>query len=465
MNNITIRFRVLGTVVANVALVALLVAITMNNLTKLRGDLKEIAETDIVMVGLLARITEHQLEQALALERAARDISLSKLATNPAPFLISFTENEAKFLEYAELVQTEIKQAEALSQEIVQGDHAEEVKREFQSVFDRLTEFERLGALYNTEAEELLLELTSGDVDSLVDSLVRVQAEEDELVKGLAEVTREVEQFTERSAIRAEQQEEVAIFTLLITSGIGIALQIILGLYIGGALSRRISSITEAMNVIAGGKTDVGIPHTDGKDEVGDMARALEIFKTNMEDNARLVAEQRAQEERANSEKIRTLNVMAEQVEAETRSAVTAIVQESNMLDGAANDMLRSVDKVQEDSSAVAAAAEEALTNTEAVSAGAEELSASISEVANQVTQSNEVARAAVDTAQDAREIVGGLAESARKVGEVIELISDVAEQTNLLALNATIEAARAGDAGKGFAVVAAEVKNLATQT
>ena len=65
MNNITIRFRVLGTVVANVALVALLVAITMNNLTKLRGDLKEIAETDIVMVGLLARITEHQLEQAL----------------------------------------------------------------------------------------------------------------------------------------------------------------------------------------------------------------------------------------------------------------------------------------------------------------------------------------------------------------------------------------------------------------
>ena len=118
-----------------------------------------------------------------------RGTFLSKLATNPA-LSDPFTENEAA-LEYAELVQTEIKQAEALSQEIVQGDHAEEVKREFQSVFDRLTEFERLGALYNTEAEELLLELTSGDVDPIVDSLVRVQAEEDELVKGLAEVTME----------------------------------------------------------------------------------------------------------------------------------------------------------------------------------------------------------------------------------------------------------------------------------
>ncbi len=329
----------------------------------------------------------------------------------------------------------------------------------------RLQEFGRLGAVYKQEALDLFESLKAEDFSSLSEKLSRIQAEEDELIKGLEEVTREIEQFTENSAVRAEQHEEEAIYALLVTSVIGIAIQIILGLYIGGALSRRIADISGAMNVIAKGQTDVGIPHTTGKDEVGDMARALEIFKNNIEENERLVAEQHAQEERANTEKIRTLNAMAEQVEAETRSAVTEIVQESSMLDGAANEMLQSVDKVQEDSSAIAAAAEEALTNTEAVSAGAEELSASISEVANKVTQSYEVARAAVETAQDARNIVGGLAESARKVGEVIELISDVAEQTNLLALNATIEAARAGDAGKGFAVVAAEVKNLATQT
>ncbi len=133
MNNITIRFRVLGIVFANVALVAILVAITMNNLTKLRTELKEIAEKDIVMVGLLARITEHQLEQALAFERAVRDIALSKTVTDPGSFLVSFESNEAKFVEYGEVVASEIGQAEALTQTVLDGDFDEAVKEEFRS--------------------------------------------------------------------------------------------------------------------------------------------------------------------------------------------------------------------------------------------------------------------------------------------------------------------------------------------
>ena len=101
----------------------------------------------------------------------------------------------------------------------------------------------------------------------------------------------------------------------------------------------------------------------------------------------------------------------------------------------------------------------------ETVSAAAEELSASIAEISNQVAHSAEIANGAVRTSEDTHQKIELLAEAANQIGEVVSLITNIAEQTNLLALNATIEAARAGDAGKGFAVVANEVKNLANQT
>ena len=127
--------------------------------------------------------------------------------------------------------------------------------------------------------------------------------------------------------------------------------------------------------------------------------------------------------------------------------------------------MLSIAEQTNAQSTAVAVAAGQASTNVQAVASAAEELSGSIAEIGRQVAQSSEIASRAVKDAESTNDKIQGLAEAARKIGEVVELITDIADQTNLLALNATIEAARAGDAGKGFAVVASEVKNLASQT
>ena len=149
----------------------------------------------------------------------------------------------------------------------------------------------------------------------------------------------------------------------------------------------------------------------------------------------------------------------------EVKNVIETVSSASTELQTSAQAMSSTAEETNRQSAAVAAAAEQASTNVQTVASAAEELSASLSEVGRQVTESATIASNAVDDARATNEKVQGLADAAKKIGEVVNLINDIASQTNLLALNATIEAARAGDAGKGFAVVASEVKSLASQT
>ena len=151
--------------------------------------------------------------------------------------------------------------------------------------------------------------------------------------------------------------------------------------------------------------------------------------------------------------------------ESTMKGVTQTVASASTELESSAGVMSDTAASTSEQSATVAAAAEEASVNVETVAAAAEELSNSISEIGRQVSNSSDVARAAVERARHADEKINGLTEASQRIGEVLGLITDIANQTNLLALNATIEAARAGEAGKGFAVVAAEVKNLANQT
>lgn len=230
-------------------------------------------------------------------------------------------------------------------------------------------------------------------------------------------------------------------------------------------VARPLSGMTGAMRELADGNNGIEIPARDRRDELGQMAEAVQVFKDTAIEAERLAAQQTEQEARAEEEKRQAALRLADDLESSIKSAVEAVSSAADEMSATAQDMSHSAQQTDQQAAEVATAAEQASTNVQTVASASEELSSSIKEINRQVTQSTEITGEAVTQAEQTSSTVESLAAGAQKIGDVIALINDIAEQTNLLALNATIEAARAGEAGKGFAVVASEVKSLALQT
>ena len=227
---------------------------------------------------------------------------------------------------------------------------------------------------------------------------------------------------------------------------------------------RPLDAMTGTMTRLAGGDQTVTIPAIDSQDEIGAMAKAVDVFRQSMIRADQSAAEQRAEQER------KTLRQAAiEQhigvFEGSVRSSLDMLASAATEMRATSQGMSATAEETSAQATTVAAAAEQASANVQTVAAAAEELSSSGADSARQVLQSTRIAGQAVDEAGRTNTTVPGLSAAAQKIGVVVKLISDIASQTNLLALNATIEAARAGEAGRGFAVVASEVKSLASQT
>jgi methyl-accepting chemotaxis protein len=246
------------------------------------------------------------------------------------------------------------------------------------------------------------------------------------------------------------------------------ALALILGAVAGvlGArsLTTPLARLTGVMGEMSGGVYDVSVPATVRRDEIGDMARATELFRQKLIEGRELAAAQAAEQARQ-IERGRRLEAEVTQFDAKIAAVIDAVSAAATELQSTAQSMSGTAEETAQQSNAVAAAAEEMTRNVQTVAAATEELTSSINEISNQVTESTRIVGEAVAQAGTTNEQVKGLAAAAARIGDVVGLINAIASQTNLLALNATIEAARAGEAGKGFAVVASEVKNLATQT
>ncbi len=234
---------------------------------------------------------------------------------------------------------------------------------------------------------------------------------------------------------------------------------------IGNGIANPIGRMTVAMRKLADGDTSTDVPGVGRGDEVGEMAATVQVFKENMIKANQMTAEQEAMKKRAEIEKRETMNRMADEFEASVKGIVNTVSSAATELQSSAQSLSGTAEETNRQSTAVAAASEQASTNVQTVSSAAEELAASVSEIGQQVAQSTQIAFRAVEDAQRTNATIENLSAAAQKIGQVVELISDIAAQTNLLALNATIEAARAGEAGRGFAVVASEVKSLAGQT
>jgi methyl-accepting chemotaxis protein len=257
-----------------------------------------------------------------------------------------------------------------------------------------------------------------------------------------------------------------ALMLLLIEAAIGIVAMLAALAWITiGFVVRPIQRFTTTMNLIAGGDLSQDVEGLDRKDEIGTLSRSLDAFRQKGIELRRLQAEAEALKRAAEVERKAALVRMADAFEANVGTIVETVSSASTQLQATAQSMSAATEETARQSTVVAAASEQATANVQTVAAASEELAASIREIARQVATSTQIAGTAVERATDTSGRVTALAESARRIGEVVGLIQSIASQTNLLALNATIEAARAGEAGKGFAVVAQEVKALAQQT
>ncbi|WP_375410115.1 methyl-accepting chemotaxis protein [uncultured Methylobacterium sp.] len=259
------------------------------------------------------------------------------------------------------------------------------------------------------------------------------------------------------ATMNTAQNVQLGLLGLILVVGAGMAF------WIARSIIAPISGMTNAMTRLAAGETALTIPAQDAVDEMGEMAKAVDVFRRNAIARIELESEQVAQQS-ARQRRADRVDQLVRGFETKIAGSLDIVTSASTELD-AARSMTGVAGTTNSQALASSAAAEETSANVQTVAAAAEEMVASLQEIERQVHRSNEVAGHAASEAETTTGSMVNLAQAAEKIGDAVTMISNIAGQTNLLALNATIEAARAGEAGRGFAVVATEVKELAGQT
>jgi methyl-accepting chemotaxis protein len=271
----------------------------------------------------------------------------------------------------------------------------------------------------------------------------------------------------ENAAREAAATERVSTFTLLLWSVSALVFLIIGAGLCGVAFGviRPIAGMTDVMKGLAGGDLDISVPALSRNDEVGAMARAVQVFKDNALRVKSMESEQVDLKRKIEDDRKAAMQQMADGFDSAIGEIILTVSTASSELELSAGRLTKTAEVTQALSATVASVSEQSSANAQSAAAAAEQMASAVSEISRQVQDSHRISCDAVSQAEQTDARIADLAQSASRIGEVVKMIGAVAEQTNLLALNATIEAARAGEAGRGFAVVASEVKALAAQT
>ena len=335
---------------------------------------------------------------------------------------------------------------------------------------------------YITAVSKVVEAKKRGDTQAASDILGNTS---DQFNKFIEAIEKDIE-FNRNGAQHAKNMAEETTAsgkTIIITMTVfALAIGIASLLMVIRTISQPIQTLTGSMSRLARGDLDVIVPDTQRKDEIGQMAQTVLVFKDNAlaklkadeaqerarQEQEKMKAQIEAQEKAdraAQVERVKAVDNLIATLERDSASVFGELDSAALQMGNVAQDLSNIVARTSEISSVVASASQEASSSVQTVASATEEMSSSIREISRQVAESTSVTQMAVNDSNKATGQVGELAKAAEKIGEIVKVISDVAAKTDLLALNATIEAARAGEAGKGFAVVASEVKQLASQT
>lgn len=440
-----------------VVTVVLLSFIGIRSLQSVGGELEEITFEDMPLMEKVTQITIHQLEQAIALERV---LGATGMIGDE-----HLEDDIAHFTELAHKVDKEILEGEEIAVHAISVAHSDASRAEYEKVLGILKTIEKEHHTYEEHAFKIIEAIKKSDVDSVRDLAKLTIKEQDNLDHKLEELVIELEHFVEDSVHHALLTEQAGVKWMLIAGIAGIVVGAGVGFFFARRVTTSVREVTEDMGRLAAGEIDIELDGANTKGEVGEMVRALEVFKN----NAIEVRELKLQEEKSREElaekQHQFMAKLADDFEANIGKVVEAVMEDSSNVQSRSKSVSQSADSARNEAVTVASSAQQASANVQTVATATTELTASIEEIGRQMSKSTVMSREAVEEASLTSDRIQGLAEAAAKIDSVVGLITEIAEQTNLLALNATIEAARAGDAGKGFAVVANEVKNLAGQT
>ncbi|HVO01110.1 MAG TPA: methyl-accepting chemotaxis protein [Candidatus Cybelea sp.] len=299
----------------------------------------------------------------------------------------------------------------------------------------------------------------------IIDAALQSRDEADALgaaVEDYAKVSNtEMDSEVDTAAKLSDELQGIMLSTAVIGVLGGIALGYLLASY---AIARPIVTSVARLKLLSEGDTDTAIAGLGRKDEIGDIAATMQVFKENLVRNREMQAREMA-EQVARARRAQAIETLTENFDRAATQVLRTVSDAATELQTTATSMTATAEETARQATVVASASEETTASVQTVAASTEELTASIHEIGGQVSNQTSIVGEAVAQANETNGKVQGLADAAQKIGDVVRIISEIAGQTNLLALNATIEAARAGEAGKGFAVVASEVKTLATQT
>lgn len=260
-----------------------------------------------------------------------------------------------------------------------------------------------------------------------------------------------------------DNADRSVLWTIAIAAVAGL-IGLVFAFWLANTLSRPIAQLTASMRELAGGNLDVNLPSADRNDEVGEMIKAVSVFRENAVDRQRLAGETEAEHQIRNKRQ-RRVESLIEDFRSSAAQSLSLVSDRMQDMRQTARDLSVEAEATLQQAAHIAQASDDASSNVETVAAASGELSHSVQEISAQVNRATAMAETADVATHESSRKIADLANSSEMIGQVVGLISDIAEQTNLLALNATIEAARAGEAGRGFAVVASEVKDLASQT